>query len=472
MFEKRIEIQEGESLTLAKLLGHASVSTWDETSVLIKLPTGEEPDLTVEQAEGGPSASARQHCEVFVPAGVPVQVGEAKGHLEAKGIPSLSAEQVRGNLKLSDVGEATLTEVYGGLDARGMRSVSVAGTVFGTARLKNVERVDLRNVRGSVVAKSVSQLNGSRVGGSLTVKELDGALNIDEVGGNATLRNISAEVGLSQVAGNLSAKNLTGGASAPKIGGNLMLGGEIGQGRSYQFSARGNALLSLPEETSAHLTLTARGQFIISTALTDEVREGRTLSGTIGDGGAEIAVEVRGNIILNGDRGAKIEMGAGLAEEVTRQIEESLSAIDLEAIERQVGAEMDQAMARLQVKLEGVDWGTVGERTQQAVERAMGQLQRNMDRMAERAARQQERFERKRERARLHREREALRRRREELRAEVGFSAGDEPDEDAYEGYEADPGPDLDEERLSILRMLEQGQISPEDAEMLLDALQ
>ena len=59
MFEKRVEIQEGESLTLAKLLSHASVSTWDETDVLIKLPSGEEPDLTVEQAESGPSASAR-----------------------------------------------------------------------------------------------------------------------------------------------------------------------------------------------------------------------------------------------------------------------------------------------------------------------------------------------------------------------------------------------------------------------------
>jgi hypothetical protein len=43
--------------------------------------------------------------------------------------------------------------------------------------------------------------------------------------------------------------------------------------------------------------------------------------------------------------------------------------------------------------------------------------------------------------------------------------------EDAYEEHEAEPGPNLDEERLSILRMLEQGQIAPEEAEMLLDAL-
>jgi hypothetical protein len=251
----------------------------------------------------------------------------------------------------------------------------------------------------------------------------------------------------------------------PKIGGNLVLGGEIGQGRSYQFSARGNAVLGLAEGAGAHLTLTARGKFIVSAALSGEVREGRTLSGTIGDGGAEIAVEAGGNLVLGGKDGARIEMGAGLAEEVARQIEEGLAGIDLDAIGRQVGAEMDEAMSRLRVKLEGVDWETAGVRAQQAAERAMGQLQRNVDRMAAEAARQQERFQRR-------MEREAHRRQREDRGVGVEITFGDDPSGGAYEEAEGQPGPDLDEERLSILRMLEQGQISPEEAEMLLDALQ
>ncbi|MFN2166017.1 MAG: hypothetical protein ACK2U9_07120, partial [Anaerolineae bacterium] len=342
----------------------------------------------------------------------------------------------------------------------------------GNARLKHVGRVDLKNVRGSVVVKAASELHGSRIGGNLTVKDLEGALSVDQVGGNATLKNIDAEAQLGQVAGNLTGKNLTGGAKAPKIGGNLVLGGEIGQGRTYQFSARGNAVLSLPDEASAHLTLSARGKFLVSAPLADEVREGQTLSGTLGDGGAEIAVEAGGNVILGGKDGGKTEVGAELAEEVMQQIEESLSAIDLDAIGRQVNEEMEEAMSRLQVKLEGVDWDTVGSRTQQAVERAMEQLQRNMGRMAARAARQQERFERRMERERHRVDKWAKRRPPEPDRPAPEFAMEDEPAGDAYQEYEADPGPDLDEERLSILRMLEQGQIAPEEAEMLLDALQ
>jgi hypothetical protein len=51
-----------------------------------------------------------------------------------------------------------------------------------------------------------------------------------------------------------------------------------------------------------------------------------------------------------------------------------------------------------------------------------------------------------------------------------------DPDEAPAPPVEADEPPtefepDLDQERLSILRMVEQGQITPQDAEMLLDAL-
>jgi len=472
MFEQRIEIQEGQSLTLDKLLGNASISAWDEADVLIKLPRGEERDLVVEEGEGGPSVSARQSCEVWMPAGVPLQVREAKGNVAVTGISTRDAQQVRGRLKLSDVGEAKLAEVYGGLDARGLKSVSVAGTVFGSAGLKNLGRADLQNVRGSLVAKSVDRLHGSRIGGSLTVKDLEGTLSIDQVGGNVTLKNIGAEARIDQVAGNLTGKNLTAGAKVPKIGGNLYLGGEIGQGRSYQFSPRGNAILRLPEEASAHLTMTA-AKFIISTPLTDEVREGRTLSGSLGDGGAEIVIDARGNVILGGKEGTQVEMGAEFAGEVARQLEEGLAAIDFDAIGQTVGAEMEEAMSRLQVKLESVDWDRIGARTQQAVDRAMERMQRDMDRMVAKAERHQERLEHRLEREKHRTERRARRLEREDARLEgIEVVVEGDPAEDAYEGYEAEPGPNLDEERLSILRMLEQGQIAPEEAEMLLDALQ
>lgn len=473
MFENRIQVGEGQVLTLLDMRGSVTLATWDQPDVLLRLRGGEDKDLQVELTETGPVVSVRVGCDLKVPASLPVKVREAKANLRVTGVPDFDAEQVRGNLQLNSVSEANIAEVYGNLKVDETSSLRIAGTVFGGAALRGLEAADLQNVRGNLRVRSADQLRASRLGGNLQATEV-GTLNVDQVGGNAALKGISGAVTLGQVAGNLAAKNLSGGAKVPKIGGNLALNGEIGAGCTYHFHVRGNAVLRLPEEASAHVALSARGRIQSSVALVDRVEDGNTLSGTLGDGGAEIAVEADGNVMLGGGSSqASAEIGADLGEEISRQIEASLQAIDLEAVGRQVSEEMDAALSRLQVKLESVDWERIGVQSQMAVERAMEQMRRNMDRMVEKAARHQEKVERK-----MEREQRRLERLERRHQTSVGHGPGgqvDLGDPAAEAAYEDDgtveAGPDLDEERLSILRMVEQGQISPEEAEMLLDAL-
>jgi hypothetical protein len=468
MFQKRIKMGEGECLTLLKMASNVAIDVWHEPDVLIQLRDGEEADLEVEATEAGPAVSSRLGCDLQVPATLLIKARQVLGNLRVNGLDQLDAEQVRGNLSLSNVKEAGVAEVYGSLTVDQMSSLSVVGTIFGSAALKGVMVADLQNVRGNLRVKGTDHMRASRIGGNLQAKEIGGPLELDQVGGNATLKDIAGPVTLGQVAGNLAAKGLASGAKAPMIGGNLALNGAIGAGRTYHFQTRGNAALRLPEETNAHLTVSAKGKILSSLTLLDEVREGNTLRGTMGDGGAEIAVEARGNVILGG---GSPEVGAEVGAEIARQIEDSLQAIDLEAIGRQVSEEMDAALSRLQIKLESVDWEKMGVRTQQAVERAMGQMHRNMDRMVEKAARHQEQLERKMERE--QRRLDQMERRRQqaaERQYKAGAPASAPEAEQVSERLEGEL--DVDEERLSILRMVEQGQITPEEAEMLLDALQ
>jgi hypothetical protein len=468
MFQKRIKMGEGECLTLLKMASNVAIDVWHEPDVLIQLRDGEEADLEVEATEAGPAVSSRLGCDLQVPATLLIKARQVLGNLRVNGLDQLDAEQVRGNLSLSNVKEAGVAEVYGSLTVDQMSSLSVVGTIFGSAALKGVMVADLQNVRGNLRVKGTDHMRASRIGGNLQAKEIGGPLELDQVGGNATLKDIAGPVTLGQVAGNLAAKGLASGAKAPMIGGNLALNGAIGAGRTYHFQTRGNAALRLPEETNAHLTVSAKGKILSSLTLLDEVREGNTLRGTMGDGGAEIAVEARGNVILGG---GSPEVGAEVGAEIARQIEESLQAIDLEAIGRQVSEEMDAALSRLQIKLESVDWEKMGVRTQQAIERAMGQMHRNMDRMVEKAARHQEQLERKMERE--QRRLDQMERRRQqaaERQYKAGAPASAPEAEQVSERLEGEL--DVDEERLSILRMVEQGQITPEEAEMLLDALQ
>ena len=274
-------------------------------------------------------------------------------------------------------------------------------------------------------------------------------------------------VTLDQVAGNLNAKSLTGGAKIGRIGGNLLLNGELGTGCSYHLKADGNALLRLVEGTNAHLTLSAKGRLQSSMELGDAERTTQTLTGTLGEGGAEVVVEAKGNLLLGGDPSCS-ELGV----EISRQVEEALGAIDFEAIGQQVSGELEEAMSRLRVKLESTDWERVGHRARAAVERAMERIQRDMDRWAAGVARHQVRVERAATRDAYREARAARRTARRDQRQ--GWQGSEQYEGEDSEGTPSEPlGPevDLDEERLSILRMVEQGQVTPEEGELLLDAL-
>jgi len=469
MIERQIQMAEGARLTLSEMAGNVALAGWGETDVLIRLRDGQEEQLVVEDSEGGPAVSAQVACEVHVPVALPVAVRQARANLNVKGLADLNAEQVRGNLRLSEVNEAVIAEVYGNLKAKAVTSLRLVGTVYGEAGLKAVQAADLQNVRGNLQAREVERLRVSRVGGNLQAREIGHTLDADQVGGNALLKGAGGVVTLNQVAGNLVAKDLIGGAKVARVGGNLVLNGDLGTGCTYHFQADGNAVLRLTEEASAHLTLSARGQMLSAMTLADEEREEGRLSGTLGDGGAEIVVEAKGNVLLGGVGPA---IGVGLGEEIARQVEESLHAVDLEAIGQQVSKEMEQAMSRLQVKLEGMDWDRIGYRTHEAVERAMERMQRDVDRLAKKEARHQERLRRMAEKeARLQEKlgRKAQRRAHHRPRPEVTVEIEDWGGESEAEPIK--PEPSLDEERLSILKMVEQGQITPEDAEMLLVAL-
>lgn len=461
MFEKKVSVEGAQRLILDDMSDNVVVEGWDEPEVLVRLREGEEEHLVVEETEGGPAISVRTSCEVRVPAALPVTVRQALGNLKVDGLLSLNAEQVRGNLKVRGVEEVVLAEVYGNLRVESSTSLRLTGTVYGDARLAEVESTDLQNVRGQLVAKSAGRVRVTRVGGNLTAKDVGTALDADQVGGNATLKAISGPLTVDQVAGNMTAKDLAAGARVPRIGGNLVLNGDLGAGRSYHFQCDGNAVLRMQEGTNAHLSLSAGGRILSSLELAEQEEEDGRLSGTLGTGGTELVVEANGNVVVGDRKGA---VGAELGEEISRQINESLEAIDFEAIGRQVSEEMEGALSRLRVKLESVDWERMGMQAQRAVERAMESMERNMDRAMEQVARQQERMQRRMEREAQRQER---RQRRHGVEVDIGWE--EEMDEEAGA---PDSGPNLDDERLSILKMVEQGQISPEDAEMLLDALE
>ncbi|MGD8624604.1 MAG: hypothetical protein PVJ34_08715 [Anaerolineae bacterium] len=466
-FEKRIPAQGLERLTLVTMAGNLALDTWDEFDILIRGKDGGEEALTIEQTDAGLALSCNVSCEITLPGALPVTVRQAHGNLRVDAVADLNAEQVRGNLKMGGVDQAVVAEVHGNLKADTMTSLRLVGTVYGGASLASVEAIDLQNVRGNLQAKASGRLRASRVNGNFSAKEIGGPVSADQVGGNALLKDVQGPLALDQVAGNLVAKQLAGGARVPRIGGNLTLNGELVSGCTYHFKTGGDAVVRIPEGTGVHVTAIARGRIVSSWDLEDQEQVEGRLTGTLAGGGAELAIEAGGNLVLGG--GPEV-IGTDVGDEISRQIEASLQAIDLEAISRQVGHDLESALSRLRVKMEGVNWDQMGLQAQQAVERAMERIERDMERVMAKAARQQERLEKRLEREARRMERAAERHEHHKARHDPSPEVEVEFEEESAAQGQAEA--DLEEQRLSILRMVEHGQITPEEAEMLLDALE
>lgn len=488
MYEQEIQVGEGTRLTLDEMAGDLRLVGWDETRVLIRVD-GEQEELSVGQDEGEVAVSCQTNCEVWVPGALPVSVGQAHGNLKARELnAALSLGPVHGDLKLADVQDVAVEEVHGNLKAEALGSLHVQGIVHGDVKVSDAQAVSVTDVGGNLRARGTGQLSAGDVGGDLLARDIDGAVTAGRVGGNGVLSDVSGLATLERTGGDLLGKDLLGGARVERIGGNLVLSGALGAGCTYHLKCGGDAVLKLDESAGAHLALRAGGQVHSSVELAEGERTRRSLSGTLGEGGAEVAVEAGGNVVLR--RGPSVTpdwgesegeweaWGSRLGEEISRQVQESLGAIDIDALSRRATEEIQRAMGRLRSKLEDVDWERMGSQAQGAVDRAMSQMQRDIDRLAEKAARQQERSARQQERAARMAERAAERQERRAGRGSYGEWVPPVPPVPPVPFGPPHPGhpgapepPSFTEERMAILKMVESGKITPEEASKLLDAL-
>ncbi len=161
-----------------------------------------------------------------------------------------------------------------------------------------------------------------------------------------------------------------------------------------------------------------------------EGAEGRT-EGVLGAGEASLEAQVGGRVSLR-----PLEPEEGLPFDF---------AADLEGLGAQIEARVAEAMAEMEVRLEEglgrIDGQEIHRRVQRATERAAERARRAAERQAERARLRAERAERRWRRA-----------------------SGQRP--------RPEREPATDEERMRVLRLVEEGKVTPEQAADLLAALE
>ncbi|OGO68157.1 MAG: hypothetical protein A2Z37_11365 [Chloroflexi bacterium RBG_19FT_COMBO_62_14] len=290
---------------------------------------------------------------------------------------------------------------------------SVAGDLhltglLGQARFNHVEG-DARLRRAGAV--SVESLDGD-----LSVDKINGDLRVQVVGGEAEVRDVHGDLHLQSVGGDFRLRLIEGSVEA-SVSGDASARLSPPQGSSSRIQAEGDITAWLPGDASAVVRVTALGDMFLPKPSEHVVVQGPDVV-CCGSGSASVELSSGGDLSLRlGGLGSESVWGVDLEGEINARVNTSL-------------AEMEASLEELGLDSVNIDSERLGNRVRKAVARAVRAASRGGGR--------------------------------------EGTSTEAEGGLRSTAGAKTAAG---EQEKLAVLRMLEEGKINTEEAEVLLQAL-
>lgn len=370
--------------------------------------------------------------------------------------------------------------------------VEIRCTSSCTVRVPRAAVVEIHNVHGDTVIKgldgslSIGTINGDlelrnvcvtrigRVNGNLTAKNVDGDLSVDSAVGDVFARRVQGNFNVSEsISGNLNLNDIGGSAKA-SANGNISIRLDPAPGHDYEFTCIGNLFCRLSSDASVEISVPKASQVMVDLPGIHASAPVQTpYALTLGEGDARVTLSASGNVVLDThapewdmedfdiDTNAEVE---GMADAVSQQINQQVES-QVRMIEDQLNAQLSSLTMRLSAaKMTEDQARRIEERAREASERATVRAQ-------ERVRRAQERMEQKMATAQRKMEyrAQAMERASRHSRHPVGLGIL------SFPGAPKPPAPSepvREEERLMILRMLEEKKITMDEAETLLTALE
>lgn len=373
-------------------------------------------EWTAEEKADGYRLTGRGDLRLILPAAASVRVEEVSGDLIIRGLTGASEiDRVYGSAVLNETGPARLESVHGDLTVHAAQTLS-GGEIHGDASVRRTGGLALRAVYGDCKARHIT-----------------GPVTVEEVSGDVDLRGVDGQVAIARAHGDANVFYANGRVTLGGVDSDIRLRGALSSG-NHALAARGDIVLSWPR--GAALNLVAAGRQIDNRLpLQDIVEKDGRLTARLGEGDTYLTLSADGRIILKeADPNEKWDFGTEGEEYV---FEDVAGDFGLEKIAARIEAEVNSRLAQVASDFEtrfGPEFG---------------------QRMAEKAARQAERAAERMERVR----------RKSDWRGRTAAAEAPPPPAPARRVASL-------EEQLKILKMVESGAITPEDAGMLLEALE
>jgi len=308
-----------------------------------------------------------------------------------------------------------------------------AGDIGGDGRLTDIQgEVLIRTVGGDLSLRRLGKTSLERVGGDAQIREIEGDLMIDHIGGDAVIRGIQGDTHLRMVGGDLMLGEVARSVEV-MVGGDAVVELLAEPETNAKVQTGSDLSCRLPENPSAQVHIKAGGEVHMPRGL-DADHTSQELEFTLGEGDSGIDLSAGGDLNLM--------YGRSIDDFDTGFVGGMLTEVDAKL------AEMEAHFNAMGIGMDSFDADRIGERVRRSVRQAQRRAQRAIQK-AEGVARKAQR-------------------KHQNLKFDM---SGNWPDL-RFADFTSSQPTVSDEERLAILRMVEDGKISVDDAEALLKVLE
>ena len=419
MSRQRFETGKMPQITLEACHGDLVVRSWMESAVLVQ---GDAFDANHE--DSSLSLISQGGLKMMVPSGAALAIETVHGDCILKNIDGdISLTHVVGDTVLTGLNHVKVAAIDSDLSAKNIDGLLSISTVNGDAALRNVGGVILQTINGD--------LSAGYINGNIQVNQASGDISLNTINGDVTIAHGNRDLNL---------RNLGGVNTVSQIDGDIRLIGGLGSGE-HTFRANGDILVRWPVDEP--INLVAQAPKINNRLPMDNFsQQGDTLTGNIGDGKTHVTLGANGRIYLKEAKLVKAKWENLDSNEFHFDFN-----LDLAGLSEHINSEIMQQVSRLTNDLEinfGPDFAE--------------NLSQSISHKAERAAAKAEKALNK-----LEREMERINRRHGGHRAPKPPTPPPPP--------KAKPQASR-EEQIQILKMVENGTITPDEAATLLKALE
>jgi hypothetical protein len=498
--EKSFETSQTPHLIVEQIHGNMTMNAWSEARVMV---SGHGNNYRYKQEGDEIRLEGFENCRIFVPFGANVTLGEVHGNASIVGVRGqLTISEIHGNFRSEEVGTSRFGRIGGEFSIRDVAGPLVVGNVGGNFRASEVKgnvqwehcsgngsvseiegHVSAGKVRGNLNATALMSLSVESVSGNLNVKEATEKITIQKVGGNLSIIDCVGDVDAEYVGGEVKMRDSVGALRA-KVGGNAKLNLLEITTPNVSVQAGGEIRCRVPLAVDAQVSLSAGHTLTVKNLPLPEQWDSRQMEFVLGGGEGQLVLEAGHSIKLVGaDEVEEIpDWDVDLDFQFQGDFNERATVL-VQQVADQVEAQVEAFTRQLNERLSQLDSGdAIAAKVQQKVQSAMRQAEEKIAETVRRAERQAERAER-------HAERHAAR--EERYRVRVMPPTPPTPPTPGMAGRPGAPGfpfsqmlppqsaptskpkrnPPSAEERMMVLKMLEEGKISVEQAEQLLAAM-